>query len=302
MTKSEGCAATATSAVLDMLEKHDPAEIITKTYFKPFKTDRPIDGWSFGNQMICLGGYLNEHPEADPYEAMDTLDCRGFRQWEQVERHVTKGEHAYTFIFNPLTKKVTDKSTGDENYIVSGFKTTPVFTFEQTNGEDLPEKAQDPRQEVIRKFDFLNVAEKLGIHVHAGVSGHGEYGSYHSARKAIKICSPEEMTFFHELAHAVDDHLLIQATGKGLKGGQHVNQEIIAQFCSNVLGYLTGKEVERTTAYTKQYISGYLDSKNITRGVMELMARINNVIDFIITNSELHAGSGESAEMATSMN
>ncbi len=275
-----------TQKVLDMLVKQDPGEVITKTYFQKFKSDKPLNTWSFGNQMMCLAAYLTEHPEESVMEAIEKIDYRGFKQWLTANRCVKKGEHAHAFIFNPLIAKSTDKKTGEEKKFLKGFKTTPVFEVSQTDGEDLPTASQDPRIEVVRKFNFITVADKLGITVRAGTTSQGEYGYYSSCNRVIQICTPEEMTFYHELSHAVDDHLLKQKGGKGLKGGQQVDQEIIAQFCSNVLAYITGKEVHRTTAYTKQYIISYLKSDNIAMAVLELMSRINNIIDYIVTNSE----------------
>lgn len=275
-----------TGQVLDMLVKHEPGEIITKVFFQRLKTDKPQNLWSFGNQMLCLAGYLHEHPDTDIGDAIEKMDYRGFRQWLDVRRCVMKGEHSHAFICNPLTKKVTDKKTGDEKYIVRGFKTTPVFEISQTEGNPLPDTEHDPRQDVIRQFDFMGVAGALGIKVRAGVSTHGEYGSYSSVHGVISVCTPEEMTFYHELAHAVDDYLLKQKTGRGLKAGQHVDQEIVAQFCSNVLAYISGKEVERTTAYTKQYITEYLNSENIGQSILELMSRINAVVEYVMFCSE----------------
>lgn len=278
--------ATATGSVLDMLINHNPAEIITKTYFQKWKTDKPLNNWSFLNQMICLSDYLLYNPDIDPMDAIDKMDFRGFKQWNKVDRKVQKGSHAYCFILSPLVAK-KEKKDGSEDTFIKGFKATPVFEYTQTEGEPLESvEKKDPRMEVIRKFEFMEVAKKLGLKVKAGVSGHGEYGYYQPSYKIIQVCTPEEMTFFHELAHAVDDHLLKQKTGEGLKGGQVVEQEIVAQFSSNVLAYLTGKQVERTTAYTRQYITGYLNGKDLSKAIMELMSRINNVIDYIVQNSE----------------
>ena len=276
--------ANATDNVLEMLANHNPAEIITKTYFQKWKTDKPLNNWSFTNQMICLGDYLLFNPGVEPLDAIEKMDFRGFRQWNKVGRKVQKGRHAYCFILSPLVAK-REKSDGTEDKFIKGFKATPVFEYEQTEGEPLESIEQkDPRMEVVRKFDFMEVASKLGVKVKAGVSGHGEYGYYQPRYKLIQICTPEEMTFFHELAHAVDDHILKQKEGKGIKAG--VDAEIVAQFSSNVLAYLTGKQVEETTAYTHQYITGHLDGKDLSKSVLDLMSRIHDVVDYIVSNSE----------------
>jgi hypothetical protein len=78
--------------------------------------------WSWGNQLlVILSGYS---------------DARGFRQWQEVGRSVKIGEKAL-YILGPVTKKVTDKTTGDEKVILVGFKGVPVFGLEQPEGAPL---------------------------------------------------------------------------------------------------------------------------------------------------------------------
>ena len=92
--------------------------------------DVPCRKWSWRNQLLCaLNGFS---------------DARGFRQWQGVKRSVKKGEKAF-FILTPLTKKITNKETGEERVIVFGFGSAAVFGAEQTEGEPLPDS--DPRIE-----------------------------------------------------------------------------------------------------------------------------------------------------------
>ncbi len=94
----------------------------------------PCRAWSWSNQLLtALAGYD---------------DARGFRQWEQVGRDVKKGERAF-YILAPLMRKVTerDDETGDESERVAvyGFRSVPVFGYEQTDGKALPDRVESER-------------------------------------------------------------------------------------------------------------------------------------------------------------
>lgn len=282
---------TLTAQVLAMLEDYDPAQVITKVYFRKSRSDKPMHAWSFTNQMISLSSYLLTHSDLTLSEAIDRMDYRCYKQWLDVGRKVIHGERAENYIFSPIVRKVIDKETEEEKFIIAGFTTKAVFEFEQTEGDDLPTPEQDSRMETVKYFNFLHIADIIGVKIQTAATGRGEYGYYNPDKRVITICTPEEMTYYHELSHAVDDYLLKERAGKGLKSGQHVDQEIVAQFCANVLAYISGKEVERTTAYTKQYITSYLSAEKLSVAVLELMSRINNVIDFIMVNSEYNKGS-----------
>lgn len=273
----------ASQNVLKLLEEHDLGEIVTKIAFKRLESDKPIDTWSMFNQMSCLSAYLNAHEDESIGTAIDNMDFRGFKQWKATDRFVRKGEHAQGAILTPRMKKETNKSGKDEQKLI-GFMAAPVFELQQTDGEPL-NSGQDERTEIIHKFDFMDVAAKLGITVIAK-PGNGQYhGAFSASHNVIELCTPDESTFYHELAHAVDNKLLHEQHGKGLKGGQHVDQETVAQFSANVLAYMTGKKIQTTTAFTKQYLQSYIKG-DVTKGVMELIHRIERIVGFIVESSD----------------
>lgn len=105
---------------------------------------KPSDAWSFFNRLIM---YMH-----------DTCDARGFRQWRQAGRHVKKGAKAF-YILAPIRKKIPVKVKKEEEKVnengevevveieetiyvdkLVGFKPIPVFRYEDTEGEPLPEK------------------------------------------------------------------------------------------------------------------------------------------------------------------
>ena len=74
----------------------------------------------------------------------DATRVAGFRQWEQLGRHVRKGERAIR-IMAPVTVKERDRETGDATgEILVFFCAVPVFDIGQTEGEPLPEAPREP--------------------------------------------------------------------------------------------------------------------------------------------------------------
>jgi len=84
-----------------------------------------------------------------------------------------------------------------------------VFRAEDTDGQPL-EYETIP----LPKLPFMEVAEQWGIKVTSIPGGAGLYGSYNARARHIRLASPEEMVFLHELAHAAHDRI------RPLKGGQ----------------------------------------------------------------------------------
>ena len=119
-----GKAAEAANDILRAFENPNSLPAPLATIFIWRNDDSPCRSWSWRNQLIAA---LHGHK-----------DARGFRQWLEVGRCVKKGETAF-FILSPCTKKVEDVKTGDEKAVLCGFRGTPVFGFNQTQGDPLPE-------------------------------------------------------------------------------------------------------------------------------------------------------------------
>ena len=68
----------------------------------------------------------------------------GFRQWEQLGRHVRKGERAIR-IMAPIAVKEREAETGEETgETLVFFRAVSVFDIGQTDGEPLPEPWREP--------------------------------------------------------------------------------------------------------------------------------------------------------------
>ena len=158
--------------------------------------DIPSTKWSFMNRTIMfLSG---------------SIDARGFRQWKEADRWVKKGSKAI-HILVPCFKKAKDEDTGDEKDVLYYFKASPVFRYEDTDGKEL-----DYQQIELPELPLRERAENWGIEVKA-IPGNYRFRGYYSQDKSlIALATPEEKTFFHELAHAAHGKVkggLTQRTG-----------------------------------------------------------------------------------------
>ena len=192
----------------------------------------PSSKWSFMNRTIMfLSG---------------TGDARGFNQWKDANRHVKKGSKAIHIIV-PCFRKVTDEDTGEDKKVLGYFKATPVFMVEDTDGEPLEYQMIE-----LPELPLMQVAEEWGVSVKA-IPGNYLYRGYYSPSRAeIALATPEEKTFFHELAHAGHEKVC-----GGLTPGQDPIQEIVAELSAQALCRLVGKRTKETIGNSFQYIEHY---------------------------------------------
>jgi hypothetical protein len=214
----------------------------------------PASRWSLCNQLLA-------------YIQTGELDCRGFRQWEQVKRHVVKGAHA-AYILGPI--QIKDRTDETEKFKLVGFKSIPVFPASQTNGDPIPAPIS---LAPVTLPPLYEVAQSWGIQVDYIPFGGNAYGSFQNLTKTIRLATHEEKVFFHELAHCA--HARIEA----LKGGQDPRQETIAEFSSCVLMQIYG--LRDTTGYTWEYIKSY-NPDNPVMAIMQALDTISKILDQIL--------------------
>ena len=245
VTRFYGKAETAANAILDAFRK--PNELPSK--LAPIFITRsddtiPCHKWSWSNQLITA---LRGHS-----------DARGFRQWQAVKRHVKRGEKSFQILV-PITRKgerETDNGTETFQY-VAGFKTAAVFGLSQTDGERL----EDRNPELTKWIDelpLIDVARTWGIDVgtYDGENANA-YGKY-SPVGAIALGVKNLSTWCHEMIHAADDRKI-----GGLKGGQHVDQEIVAELGGAVLLTILGHEHDADLGGCWDYIQRYAETAKV---------------------------------------
>ncbi|QSO50127.1 ArdC-like ssDNA-binding domain-containing protein [Alicyclobacillus mengziensis] len=264
--------AQATQKLLEMWKTGNLPQAVAHTMLARKSGDRPSDTWSLANQILTL---IN-----------GTEDARGFRQWEQVGRHVKKGAKAI-YILGPVARKITEKDsdTGEEQEktIITGFKSIPVFRIEDTDGEPIENSRPNYTPPVMPPL--MNVAKAWGIDVKYQGGNARYYGAYYPGKDAIVLCTHDEITFFHELSHAAHNRI------RPLKGGQDATQEIVAETSAAILCLMYG--VEGFVSKARNYVASYakMEPQECTKAVMRAISDIEKVLTLILTEAEKQAPS-----------
>lgn len=255
----------ALSNILDMFESGNIPEAISRTMITPPPGyERPCDKWSLGNKIFMI--------------LSGTTDARGYKQWQKVGRQVKKGAKAF-YILAPNTRKtkktVVDKETSEEKEevytTVTGFRFTPVFRYEDTEGEPLPEFDFDPPE----LPPLQDVAREFGVDEIIYTPGNGtSYGFYAwgQNKKQIVLHTHDIKTWFHELGHAV------HGTFKELKAGQNPEQEIVAEVFAAVMCELHG--VQEYHAHTWKYVKHYSeeDPKKALQAIFRVLSDVEECL------------------------
>ena len=209
--------------LLRMFETGDVPEAISIVVLP--RLDVPASFWSLPNRLILFFSGMS--------------DARGFRQWKRVGRYPRKGSKAI-HILCPRHRKVTDEGDEDEKAVLTGFMLVPVFRIEDTAGKPVEVPELKPRT----LPPLYEVARTWGLSVDWQSFQGDAYGYYSPAKKVIVLATHDEMTFFHELAHAAHEKV------KGrLKVRQDWRQEITAELTAAVLAHLYGRRTNDGAAY-----------------------------------------------------
>ncbi len=243
--------------VKNFIENADLPATIAKTFLE--QVGKPSDNWSLSNKLIAQ--FVGQ-----------TTDARTYNQWTQVGRNVKKGQKAF-YILAPNTFKVhqTNKETGqtEDLLILKGFRGLAEFGIDQTEGDEV-KYVVEPK-EVPALYD---VAVKLGINVKYGRGDGSYWGAYNKNKRDITLCTADQVTFFHELVHAVQHKL----DGK-FKGGQDAEQETIAQLGACVIAAIYGMDARQ---YTKNYINGYIkDSDKLGAHCLKVCSKVEKILNYI---------------------
>jgi hypothetical protein len=150
-------------------------------------------GYSLGNQLAAL---LQCHQRGIEPGPINT-----YPGWQKLKRQVKKGEKAI-WLCMPLTRKMKDEASGDEQTVISTFVwKAHWFVLAQTDGEPvaMPEM---PAWDKGRALAALNITEAPFTTTDGNVQGY--------ARKREVAISPvaamPHKTLFHELAHVKLGH------------------------------------------------------------------------------------------------
>lgn len=236
----------AMNRILLMFESGNFPKAISRTMITlPSGYERPCDKWSLGNKILMMSS--------------GTTDARGYKQWQKAKRYVKKGAKAF-HIFAPRAKNIkrivvdkkTDVKREEVHTVITGFGLIPVFRYEDTEGEPLPEFNFDPP----KLPPLQDIARELGVNEIVYAPGNGtSYGFYTwgKDKKRIILHTHDVKTWFHELGHAV------HGSFKKLKSGQDPEQEIVAEVFAAVMCELHG--VQGYHAHAWDYVKRYADDE-----------------------------------------
>jgi hypothetical protein len=197
---------------------------------------------------------------------------------------VKKGERAI-YILAPCVKKFEtegDDGTTEEHSAVYGFRCVAVFGLEQTDGEPLP--VDEESIAWLTGLPLREVAESWGIEIQTydGAEG-GRLGFYSCAGDRIGLGVRNLDVWAHELVHGADARNV-----GGLKAGQRVDQEVVAQLGSAILLTLIGRPVEADLGHTWEYVESYAGKvgKATVDVCLEMLNRTCRAVDLILSTAE----------------
>ncbi len=264
--KLYGKAQTTCQTIINTFEHPEELPAALAPIFIHRRDEAPCRVWSWSNQMMCA---LN-----------GTGDARGYRQWQGVGRHVKKGGRAF-HILVPITIRKSAQGNEDEDaYAVIGFKAAPVFGFDQTDGEPLP---KDEYADWIADLPLIDVARSWGVSVDVFNGEGGRTLGRTSPGRAIALGVENASTWAHELIHNADH----KATGP-LKGGQSLNEEIVAELGGAVLLKCLGHDQDADLGGCFEYCKHYADQnkKHLLSVLTRLLDRTCRAVDLVLQTAE----------------
>ena len=267
-TRLYGKAESAATQILAVFRQPELLPAALAPIFIRRKDNVPCRSWSWLNQLLVA---LHGHS-----------DARGYRQWEQVGRHVRKGERSFPILAPVMRKIADDEETEEERMAVVGFKSTAVFGYSQTQGEPLPE----PDREVehwLASLPFAKVAKAWNISVEAyngrPLAAAGKYSNDASIALGVKNLS----TWCHEMIHAADDR-----NGSLTETGQHWRSETVAELGGAVLLKILGYETDADLGGCWEYICAYAERAGIQpiTACQRVLARTCDAVALILDTAE----------------
>ncbi|MCD6327977.1 antirestriction protein [bacterium] len=250
---------SAVNQIVELLQSDDIGAKIAIATYPPY--DVPCSKWSLPNQLLCL--------------IAGTYDARGFRQWKAAGRFVKKGSHAFRILI-PRIVKTVDMESREEHLSLAGFLTAPVFAASDTDGADLPD--YEPPE--LPKHRLMDVAARFNVSIDSipyqnHIMGHYSEGMF---GKRIRLASPDEIVFWHELAHAAH-HRIAPSDYASRTTNQ---RELIADLTAASIGALFGEKLT-TARKLKDHLNNH--SKNPGKEALCLIKIVGVLMHGIINNT-----------------
>ncbi|MCC6798202.1 MAG: hypothetical protein IT366_24020 [Candidatus Hydrogenedentes bacterium] len=203
------------------------------------------------------------------------------------------------YILAPITIKKRAENDADEAYVTIGFKTVPVFRFEDTHGAPLA-SGSDENKAFVDSLPLLDVARAWGISVdcfngqHGGALGRFSYGGF-TGTQSIALGVRNLSTWAHEMIHAADHRLV------DLSRQSKLDKEIVAELGGATLLQCLGLDTDADLGGAYEYCKAYADAekKQLLSVCSGLLDRVCNAVSLILETSEkTHAGAAQLCEVA----
>lgn len=181
-----------------------------------------------------------------------------------------------------------NRDTGDEEWVIKGFRVVTVFDISQTEGKPVPELAPDLKGDTCngrRMYELL--LDVSPVPVKFGDTGSAK-GYYHLENREIVLnrnYSGDDLvaTLLHEVIHAVVE----EGKEKLIGQEEHQKAEIVAEGATYVVGQYFGFDTSVSSfGYVAGWAQGDVDKviqlgNEIQKTATELIRRIEEVRDRI---------------------
>jgi antirestriction protein ArdC len=268
----KGKAEEVAQEIIDLFEQGTLPEPLATLYIR-MGQHRHASTWSLPNQLLVAKRRYR--------------DARTFKQWKQAGRSVTKGQKAFQ-IFAPITRRFhqpeSDKADDNGNVTIClGYRTLPVFGYEQTDGEPIPELHAE--EHFLDELPLLEVARAWGLEVGIFQAAPGGALGYFVAGEGIHLGVKNWRAWAHELLHAADH----RCRGS-LKGDSKLEREVVADLGGATLLRCLGYEDQADLGRVFDYIRSYAEREQIPviQACTTYLGRIAAAVELVLkTATEL---------------
>jgi antirestriction protein ArdC len=241
------------------------AELLEQAVSQPgliLKAYSAFHGYSLGNQIAAMVQCYQRKIEPGPINT--------YPGWQKLGRQVKKGEKAI-WLCMPLTRKLKDKESNDEQIVISSFVWKPHwFVLSQTDGEPLTMPA-------MQEWDKERALAALNIQLIPFLDTNGNIQGYAQKREVAisPVAAMPHKTLFHELAHVELGHTAetsftdSEATPRSLREAE---AEAVAMLLCESLS-LPGAE------FCRGYIQSWLKGDSIPeRSAMKIFGAADRIL------------------------
>ncbi|MGB2988019.1 MAG: hypothetical protein WBE26_19290 [Phycisphaerae bacterium] len=197
-----------------------------------------------------------------------------------------KGARAFHILAPCHVKRKTTDDDGSETekVVLVGFRSVPVFCYEDTDGAELPDRAADGQ--FADALPLVDVARAWGLKVGTYNGERARHLGYYRHGQSIALGVENLATWAHELVHAADDRC-----GTIVKrSGQVPSNEIVAELGGAVVLHIIGKPSDADLGGCWDYVQRF-NAKHPITACQRLLKRTCAAVALILdTADELRVG------------